>query len=104
MARACEISVQSMYTSAMTMHTHTLSDLRRRGGEIIRRAAAHETTIITDHDVPVAVVMNFGDWEDIEDTIAILRNRAARAEGAQPVPHEEAKRLLREEADKAATA
>lgn len=86
------------------MTSYSLTDARPKLGEIIRRAAAHESTVITDHDVPVAVVMNFGDWEDIEDTIAILRNRAARAEGAQPVPHEEAKRLLRKEADKAATA
>lgn len=39
--------------------------------------------------------------EDLEDTIAILRNRIARAGDAQPVEHEEAKRRLREAAAKA---
>lgn len=73
------------------MATYSLTEARPKLGDIVRRAAAHETTIITDHDTPVAIVMNFGDWEDLEDTMAILRNRAARAEGAQPIPWEQAK-------------
>lgn len=76
------------------MTSYSLTEARPKLGDIARRAAAHEPTILTDHDVPVAVVINFGDWEDIEDTMAILRNRAARAEGAKPVPWEQAKASL----------
>lgn len=41
---------------------------------------------------------NFSDREDAEDAIAAHRNRLARARGAQPIEHEDAKRLLRETA------
>jgi hypothetical protein len=44
----------------------------------------------------------FSDREDLEDAVAVLHNRRARAQGAQPIAHEDAKRLLREAAAKAA--
>lgn len=76
------------------MTTYSLTEARPKLGDIVRRAAAHQQTIITDHDVPVAVIVNFGDWEDMEDTIAVLSNRVARAEGRQPIPWKEAKAQL----------
>jgi hypothetical protein len=45
---------------------------------------------------------NFSDREDAEDAAAVARNRLARARGPRPIEHEEAKRLLREVAAKAA--
>lgn len=44
----------------------------------------------------------FSDREDAEDALAVLRNRLARARGARPIEHEDAKRLLREVAARAA--
>lgn len=84
------------------MTTYTITEARPKLGDIVRRAAAHQQTVITDHDQPIALVVNFRDWEDMEDTIAALRNQLARAQGVQPIEHEEAKRLLREAAAKAA--
>jgi prevent-host-death family protein len=84
------------------MTTYTITEARPKLGDIVRRAAAHQQTIISDHDQPIALVVNFSDWEDMEDTIAALRNQLARAQGVQPTEHEEAKRLLREAAAKAA--
>jgi prevent-host-death family protein len=84
------------------MTTYTITEARPKLGDIVRRAAAHQQTVITDHDRPIALVVNFSDWEDMEDTIAALRNQLSRAEGKQPIQHEEAKRLLREAAAKAA--
>jgi ribosomal-protein-alanine N-acetyltransferase len=40
----------------------------------------------------------FTPREDKEDTVAVLRNQASRAQGAKPIEHDEAKRLLREAA------
>lgn len=84
------------------MKTYTITEARPKLGDIVRRAAAHEQTVITDHDRPIAMVVNFNDWEDMEDTIAALRNQISRAQGVQPIQHEEAKRLLRDAAAKAA--
>lgn len=84
------------------MKTYTITEARPKLGDIVRRAAAHEQTVITDHDRPIAMVVNFNDWEDMEDTIAALRNQISRAQGVQPIQHEEAKRLLRNAAAKAA--
>jgi prevent-host-death family protein len=84
------------------MTTYTITEARPKLGDIVRRAAAHQQTVITDHDQPIALVVNFSDWEDMEDTIAALRNQLSRAQGVQPIEHEEAKRLLREAAAKAA--
>lgn len=76
------------------MSTYTLTEARARLGAIVDAAADHQHSVITHHGHPAAVVMSFGDWEDIEDTIAILSNRVARAEGAQPIPWEEARETL----------
>ncbi|MBO3733861.1 type II toxin-antitoxin system Phd/YefM family antitoxin [Glycomyces niveus] len=84
------------------MAVYSISEARPKLGDIVRRAAAHQQTVITDHDRPIALVVNFNDWEDMEDTIAALRNQIARAEGVRPVEHEEAKRMLREAAAQAA--
>ncbi|MCD0445882.1 type II toxin-antitoxin system Phd/YefM family antitoxin [Glycomyces sp. A-F 0318] len=84
------------------MTTYTITEARPKLGDIVRRAAAHQQTVITDHDQPIALVVNFSDWEDMEDTIAALRNQISRAQGVQPIPHEEAKRLLRQAAADAA--
>ena len=76
------------------MTTYTLSGARAKLGDIVREAAAHKPTVITDHGVPVAAIISYGDWEDMEDTIAVLSNRVARAEGRQPIPWEVAKAQL----------
>ncbi|GAA1685718.1 hypothetical protein GCM10009830_36530 [Glycomyces endophyticus] len=84
------------------MTAYSITEARPKLGDIVRRAAAHEQTVITDHDRPIALVVNFNDWEDMEDTIAALRNQISRAEGVRPVDHEDAKRTLREAAAEAA--
>lgn len=78
------------------MSTYTLTEARAKLGDIVDNAAAHHRSVITHHGHPAAVVISFGDWEDIEDTMAILSNRAARAEGVQPIPWEEARTQLME--------
>lgn len=82
--------------------TVSISEARGDLGSLVRKTISHERTVLTDRGTPVAVLMNVHDLENLEDTIALLRNRLARAEGAQPIPHEEAKRRLRQAAAEAA--
>jgi hypothetical protein len=44
----------------------------------------------------------FKGREGLEDAVAVLHNRRARAQNAQLIEHDDAKRLLREAAAKAA--
>lgn len=76
------------------MATYSLTAARPKIGDIVRRAAAHEHTVLTDHNVAVAVVVNFGDWQDMKDTITLLSNRIAREEGRRPIPWDEARSQL----------
>ncbi|MBN3929162.1 type II toxin-antitoxin system prevent-host-death family antitoxin [Streptomyces verrucosisporus] len=79
--------------------TYSLAEARGKLGALARRAARHERITLTDHGVPVAVLVSLSELEDLEDALAIARLERDLSLGrtGAPLPHDEARRILRAE-------
>jgi prevent-host-death family protein len=76
--------------------TLPIAQARTRFGALVRQAAsAHQRTVITDHGIPAAVIISVKELADLEDSLAIARFEAQKAQGTLvTIPHEEVKHRL----------